>query len=73
MGRDNKAVGNPVDEGEKLQRGRLIFRKEERKALSKGWLYDVVKSKVDERRSHLIQIVQVLLWHGVGKMKTAGS
>ena len=32
------------------------------------WLYGVVKSKVDERRSHLSQIVQVLLLHGGGKI-----
>ena len=44
-------------------------------SLYRGWLYSLmsITEKIDERRSRLGQIVQVLLLHGIGKMKTKGS
>ena len=71
-GKRTEGKGAPADQGKKLRRGRLIFRKEgttgfiERLALSP----DVVNSK-DRRISKgdlaFSQIVQVLLLHGVEK------
>ena len=69
---DKKTKGKEamVDKGKKLERGRLIFRKEGTKGCSSlMW----ITGKIDERRSRLSQIVQVLLLHRGGKRKTKWS
>ena len=76
-GQDETTKGKeaPADIEKKLQRCRLIFRKEGTKSFYRRWLYSVmwINRKIDERRSRLSQIVQILLLHRVRKMKTEGS
>ena len=42
--RDETTKGKeaPAEKRKKLRRGRLIFRRKERKAISRGWLYSLV-------------------------------
>ena len=66
----------PADKRKKIQRGRIIFRKEGTKGfIEAGYIYSLmwITPKIDERRSRLSQIVQVLLLLGVGNMKTKRS
>ena len=71
-GTRTKGKEAPADIGKKLRRGRLIFRKEGTKGFYRRWIYSEmwITRKIDERRSRLSQIVQVLLLHRVGEMKT---
>ena len=72
--RDKTTKGKeaPADIGKKLRRGRLIFRKEGttlKGFVDAAYIYSMmwITRKINERRSLLSQLMQVLLLHRVGK------